>query len=113
MTETTSEPSESTSGPAEAPGTVGVARPSDAGGPMASHGGTGDYREQLRSRRWDAAPLRNPEVERTDPRYALAALVIISAVTLLVLVLGYASGFWQLPASEGSSGAVAALELLA
>jgi hypothetical protein len=114
MTEPTSEPSESTSGLAQGPGTGEVvARPSDGGQPRTRHGATGDYREQLRSRRWDAAPLRNPEVEKTDPRYAVAALVIMSAVTLLVLVLGYASGFWQLPASEGSSAAVAALELLA
>jgi hypothetical protein len=110
VTEPTSETSELA--PATGPGGV-VARPPDADGALASQGATGDYREQLRSRRWDAAPLRNPEVQKSDPRYALAALVIISAVTLLVLVLGYASGFWQLPPSEGSSGAVAALELLA
>ena len=53
-----------------------------------------DYREQLRSPRWNAAPLENPEVEKTDPRIAVAAIVILSAITLVVLVLGYASGFW-------------------
>jgi hypothetical protein len=59
---------------------------------------TGDYRDDLRSRRWDAAPLRNPEVEKTDPRIAVAAIVILCAITLVVLVLGYGSGFWTLPA---------------
>lgn len=59
---------------------------------------TGDYRDELRSRRWDAAPLRNPEVEKTDPRIAVAAIVILCAITLVVLVLGYGSGFWSLPA---------------
>jgi hypothetical protein len=59
---------------------------------------TGDYRDDLRSRRWDAAPLRNPEVEKTDPRIAVAAIVILCAITLVVLVLGYGSGFWSLPA---------------
>jgi hypothetical protein len=67
-----------------------------------SHSGgvreTGDYRDQLRSRRWDAAPLRNPEVEKTDPRIAVAAIVVLCAITLVILVAGYASGFWTLPA---------------
>jgi hypothetical protein len=72
-----------------------------------------DYRDQLRSRRWNAAPLRNPEVEKTDPRIAVAFIIALSVVTLLILVVGYASGFWSLPADEALSGAVTALELLA
>jgi hypothetical protein len=58
----------------------------------------GDYRDRLRSRRWDAAPLRNPEVERTDPRIAVAFIVILCFLTLVILVAGYGSGFWSLPA---------------
>jgi hypothetical protein len=73
----------------------------------------GDYRGLLASRRWNAAPLRNPEVEKTDPRIAVAAIVILASVTLMVLVAGYASGFWTLPDGGSASGAVAALELLA
>jgi hypothetical protein len=57
----------------------------------------GDYRELLRSRRWDAAPLRNPEVERTDPRIAVAFVVILCVLTLIIIVAGYGSGFWSLP----------------
>lgn len=71
----------------------------------------GDFRDQLRSRRWNAAPLRNPEVQKTDPRIAVAFIVILCAITLVVLVIGYGSGFWSLPGDEGLSGAVAALEL--
>jgi hypothetical protein len=74
---------------------------------------SGDYRDELGSRRWNAAPLRNPEAARTDPRIAVAAILILCLVTLLVLVAGYASGFWQLPEASSTSGAVAALELLA
>jgi hypothetical protein len=74
---------------------------------------SGDYRDELISRRWDAAPLRNPEVDKTDPRIAVAAVLILAALTLLVLVVGYASGFWELPTGGAASGAVAALELLA
>jgi hypothetical protein len=58
----------------------------------------GDYRRQLRSRRWDAAPLRNPEVDKTDPRIAVAFIVALAVVTFALVVLGYDSGFWQLPA---------------
>ena len=43
---------------------------------------SGDYRDQLSSRRWDAAPLRNPEAEKTDPRIAVAAILILAALTL-------------------------------
>ena len=59
----------------------------------------GDYRDGLRSRRWQAAPLKNPEVEKTDPRIAVLAIVLMSAITLVVLVLGYGIlGIWSLPA---------------
>jgi hypothetical protein len=59
----------------------------------------GDYRDGLRSRRWQAAPLKNPEVEKTDPRIAVLAILLMSAITLVVLVLGYGIlGIWSLPA---------------
>lgn len=57
-----------------------------------------DYRRRLRSRRWDAAPLRNPEVERSDPRIVVLAIVAMSLLTLLVLVVGYGVvELWSLP----------------
>lgn len=68
--------------------------PTAEGGLEASPRSTTDYRDKLRSRRWDAAPLENAEVEKTDPRIAVAAIVMISAFTLVVLVIGYGSGFW-------------------
>jgi hypothetical protein len=58
---------------------------------------TGDYRESLRSRRWEAAPLSNPEVEKTDPRIAVAAIVLLGLLTLVLLVVGYGVGLWNLP----------------
>ena len=69
-------------------------RPSAEGGLEAAPAESGDYRDQLGSRRWNAAPLENPEVDKTDPRIAVAAIVILAAITLVVLVLGYGSGFW-------------------
>lgn len=53
-----------------------------------------DYRRQLRSRRWDAAPLANADVERTDPRIAVGFIVLLGLLTLALLLLGYGSGFW-------------------
>lgn len=69
-------------------------RPAAEGGLEASPRSDEDYRDRLRSRRWDAAPLRNPEAEKTDPRLAVAAIALLSALTFSVLVVGYASGFW-------------------
>ncbi len=69
-------------------------RPSVEGGLEAAPTDSGDYRDQLRSRRWDAAPLENPEAEKTDPRIAVLAIAILAGVTLVLLVLGYGSGFW-------------------
>ena len=79
-------------------------RPTTDGGlePVPSDGG--DYRDRLRSRRWDAAPLANPEVEQTDPRIAVAFIVGSSALTFVVLVVGLRqSGFWSCPPDVGGS----------
>lgn len=70
-----------------------VARPT-AGGGMEAGSDVVDYRDQLRSSRWNAAPLQNPEVEKTDGRLVVLGVVILSAITFVVLVLGYSSGFW-------------------
>jgi hypothetical protein len=52
-------------------------------------------------------------VDKTDRGCAVAAVLLLATLTLLILVVGYATGFWSLPASSVDSGAVAALELLA
>jgi hypothetical protein len=69
-------------------------RPSSEGGLEPVAGDGADYRERLRSRRWDAAPLANREVEPTDPRIAVAFIVGLLLLTFIVIVAGYASGFW-------------------
>ncbi len=72
--------------------------PGDGLEPVPAKGG--DYRAELRSRRWNAAPLENPEVEKTDPRIAVIAIVLLGAITLIVLVVGYGVvDLWALPAS--------------
>ena len=59
----------------------------------------GDYRDELRSRRWNAAPLENPEVEKTDPRIVVGAIVLLAVLTLVIIVIGYGVlEIWSLPA---------------
>jgi hypothetical protein len=73
---------------------VTMYRPTADGGLEPVAGEVGDYRVRLRSRRWNAAPLANPEVESTDPRIAVAFIVALLVVTFILLVVGYTSGFW-------------------
>jgi hypothetical protein len=70
-------------------GQPSVTGPAGEGRLERAPGRTGDYRDELRSRRWNAAPLENPEVEKTDPRIAVTAIVILSVITFVVLVVGY------------------------
>jgi hypothetical protein len=70
---------------------------SDAEGRLEATPTTGDYRDGLRSRRWQAAPLANPEVEKTDPRLAVAAIALLALLTVALLVIGYGVGIWSLP----------------
>jgi hypothetical protein len=81
-------------GQGEGEGETTMYRPSAEGGLEAATDQPSDYRDQLGSRRWNAAPLENHEAEKTDPRLAVLAIVILSAITLVVLVIGYGSGFW-------------------
>ena len=73
-------------------------RPGPEGGLEAGTPEVKDYREQLRSRRWNAAPLENPEVEKSDPRIAVFALIVLAALTFGVLAVGYGAGLWSVPA---------------
>ena len=84
--------------PTEGEAKTTMYRPSAEGGLEAGAPESDDYRDQLRSRRWDAAPLENPEVEKTDPRIAVVALIVMAAVTFAIIVVGYGVGLWSLPA---------------
>lgn len=73
-------------------------RPASTAGRKRSASSSDDYRDELRSRRWRAAPLENPEVEKTDPRIAVLAIVAMSVITLAVLIIGYGVvDLWGLP----------------
>ncbi len=81
-------------GAGSAGGETTLYRPGPDGGLEAVAPDGSDYREKLGSRRWDAAPLENPEVERTDPTIAVAFIIGMSIFTFVVIVVGYSSGFW-------------------
>ena len=74
--------------------TLKLHRP-DADGKIAPSPATADdYRTQLRSRRWDAAPLPQNEVDLPDKRLAVLGLVLLGALTFMAVVVGYAIGLW-------------------
>ena len=54
-----------------------------------------DWRRRLRSPRWKPARLANPDAQ--DPSPLGAALIFggLAAATFVLLVLGYATGFWS------------------
>ncbi len=53
-----------------------------------------DYRRSLRSRRWAAAELANPEVNTANPWLAVGLIALLAAGTFVILVLGYATHFF-------------------
>lgn len=53
-----------------------------------------NWRRRLRSRRWNPAPLSNPEVEPTSSRMAVAFWLGLAALTFVLLLLGYGLGIW-------------------
>ena len=83
--------------PSEGEGKTTLYRPDGEGG-LDVAPRQGDYREGLRSRRWNAAPLENPEAQKTDGRIVVGIIILLSIVTFVVLVVGYGAGVWGLPA---------------
>ena len=84
--------------PTEGEAKTTMYRPGPEGGLEAGAPEVDDYRDQLRSRRWNAAPLENPEVEKTDPRIAVGVLILLATITFVIIAVGYGAGLWSLPA---------------
>ena len=55
---------------------------------------TKNWRGRLRSRRWGAPPLANPEARPVRPVWGVVFFGALAVLTFVVLVLGYGSGFW-------------------
>jgi hypothetical protein len=56
---------------------------------------TGDYRKDLRSPRWNAARLANPEMNPTSRLRSALLWLVLAAATFVILLAGYGSGFWK------------------
>jgi hypothetical protein len=56
------------------------------------------WRSRLRSRRWDPAPLGNPELQPTSARLGLLFWLSLALLTFVILVVGYGLRVWTMPA---------------
>ena len=54
-----------------------------------------DWRATLRSPRWNAAPLKNPEMNPTSRPLSALFWIVLAALTFGILVIGYSVGFWR------------------
>ena len=53
------------------------------------------WREDLRSPRWNVPALANPEMNPTSSLRALVFWLALGIATFVLLVAGYGSGFWH------------------
>ncbi len=79
-------------------------RPDGQGGIEPSPAPPADWRTQLRSRRWGTGldserlpDLKNPEMNPTPRFMSVLFWLGLGGLTFVLLVLGYASGFWGTP----------------
>ncbi len=76
--------------------TLQLHRPDGQGGLQKVPGRPATVGEELRARRWRAAPLRNTEMNPTSTPMSILFWVGLAAVTFVLLMLGYGTGFWRL-----------------
>jgi len=55
---------------------------------------SGDWRARLRSRRWGAPRIANPEAVPVAGWSAVLVFGGLAILTLVALVIGYGTGFW-------------------
>ena len=53
-----------------------------------------NWRRRLRSSRWGPAPLANPVGIETSPALGALFFLSLAALTFILLILGYGTGFW-------------------
>ncbi|MGZ6258016.1 MAG: hypothetical protein ACXWQ6_06005 [Candidatus Limnocylindrales bacterium] len=54
-----------------------------------------DWRDGLRSTRWHASRLANPEASALAPWQGILFFGCLAALTLGLLLVGYLTGFWS------------------
>jgi hypothetical protein len=75
--------------------TLQLHRPDGQGGLEPQSKTPKDWREQLRSPRWNPPPLKNPEMNPTRSAVAVLFWVGLATLTFVLLVVGYGTGFWR------------------
>jgi hypothetical protein len=55
------------------------------------------WRTRLRSRRWNPAPLSNPELQPTSNRLAVLFWVGLAVATFFILLIGYGLNIFRGP----------------
>jgi hypothetical protein len=55
------------------------------------------WRSRLRSRRWNPAPLSNPEMQPTSYRVGVLFWISFAVLTFVILVAGYGLNVWRTP----------------
>ena len=69
--------------------TLQLNKPDGQGGLTPRKDSPKDWRTQLRSSRWNAARLANPEMNPTRPAVAVLFWVALAVLTFVLLALGY------------------------
>lgn len=75
--------------------TLQLHRPDGQGGLEPETNAPKDWRVQLRSPRWKPAPLKNTEKNPTRTWVAVLFWLGLGAITFVLLVAGYGTGFWK------------------
>ena len=74
--------------------TLQLHRPDGEGGLEPQTETPKDWRDQLESPRWNASPLKNPEMNPTRTSAAVLFWLGLGALTFILLLAGYGTGFW-------------------
>ena len=75
--------------------TLQLHRPYGEGGLTPGKDQPRDWRSQLQSTRWNVAKLANPEMNPTRTSAAVLFWVALAAITFVLLVVGFGTGFWH------------------
>jgi hypothetical protein len=75
--------------------TLQLHRPDGQGGLEPQTETPKDWRTQLASPRWNPPALKNPEMNPTRTPVAILFWLGLAALTFVLLVAGYGSGFWK------------------
>ncbi len=75
--------------------TLQLHRPDGQGGLEPQTDTPKDWRDQLESPRWNAAPLKNTEMNPTRTPVAVLFWLGLTGLTFALLLAGYGSGFWK------------------